>query len=305
MKLFAKRIVGFSLLGAFLLATPFAMAARDRMPSPYNSLPWTYGGKSGDKVTLCGVLEMDLPEGYATLSKSGTQRLNTMTENPQTDECATIAPVSMDWFVMLGYDKIGYVKDDDEIDPDALMKDMKRGIEYGNKERKQRGWPELEMVGWVIKPKYDKSVNRLIWATKLTSDGHESINYETRILGREGVTEVILVSAPEDMDQAIKEFNMLASKMSYVEGKRYDEFKDGDKVAKYGLAALITGGVVAAAAQSGFLKSFGKIIGAAVIAVGAFVANFFRKLFGRKVAGDQTDEASGNIDDDNNQPPTV
>ena len=309
MKLLFKQISLVMLLGMFAFQSSFAVAKPAQMPDYYKGLPWKYGEAAGKGVKLCNVLEVKLPEGYASLEKAGTQQLNRLTENPETDECATIAPTSMDWFVMFRYDPIGYVKDDEKIDPDQLLKEMKEGNEVGNEERKKHGWAPLEMVGWVIKPTYDKEVNRLIWATKLRSGADESVNYETRILGREGVTEVILVSAPEDMDRAVKEFNELAKKMEYVQGKRYDEFTDGDRIAKVGLAALITGGAVAAAVQTGLLanlgallKGAGKLIGAAVIGVGAFVVNLFRR---KKKEGTEAEGTTVNIDDENNQPPTV
>ena len=291
MKLLTKRLLGTMIIGALLSSASAIFAqAPEKMPAPYNSLPWVYGKKDEDKkVKICNILDVKLPEGYALLHKPGTQQLNTMTENPQTNECATIAPSSLNWFAMFEYDPIGYVKDDEKIDPDELMKQMKEGNKIANEERAKRGWAPLEMVGWVKEPSYDKSVNRLAWAVRLKSEGQQTDNYETRVLGREGVTEVILVAAPEDMDAAIAELNqMLAKNIEYADGKRYDEFKDGDRLAKYGLAALITGGAVAVAAQSGLLKAVVKFIWIPIAAAGAFIGNLFRRK--KKGAEDINDQ---------------
>ena len=60
----------------------------------------------------------------------------------------------------------------------------------------------------------------------------------------------------------------------------------GDKVAEYGLTALIAGGVGAAAAKSGILAKMGKGIIAALLAAIAGLRSLAARLFGRK--GDAT-----------------
>jgi len=45
-----------------------------------------------------------------------------------------------------------------------------------------------------------------------------------------------------------------------VEGQRYAEFRPGDKIAEYGLAALITGGAAAVALKTGLFQKFWKLI---------------------------------------------
>jgi uncharacterized membrane-anchored protein len=62
---------------------------------------------------------------------------------------------------------------------------------------------------------------------------------------------------------------LLGQNYTYVAGQRYAEFKQGDKIAEYGLAALVLGGAGAAALKFGFFQKFWKLIvfgGAALIA---------------------------------------
>ena len=59
------------------------------------------------------------------------------------------------------------------------------------------------------------------------------------------------------------------------------EFQPGDKVAKYGLAALVAGGAAAAVVKG---KGLFKIIGIAILAGLAAVGSFFKKIFGKKDA---------------------
>ena len=73
--------------------------------------------------------------------------------------------------------------------------------------------------------------------------------------------------------------------VDFKEGNRYADFDPKvDKVAKYGLAALVAGGALAAAAKLGFLKLLWLGILAAkkfiIIGIAALVT-FFKKLFNR------------------------
>lgn len=110
------------------------------------------------------------------------------------------------------------------------------------------------------------------------------MNYTVRILGRSGVMNAILVTTPETLLTDLQEFRTALNGYDFVAGQRYAEFKQGDKVAEYGLAALIIGGAAAAAAKSGIFKVLGKFAGVIGVAVIGTVGVFFRKFFKRKAA---------------------
>jgi uncharacterized membrane-anchored protein len=91
----------------------------------------------------------------------------------------------------------------------------------------------------------------------------------------------ILVSDPESLEREIAEFKTALTGYDFTAGQRYAEFRAGDKVAEYGLAALVLGGAAAVATKTGFFKAFGKLIVVGVVALGAAVAAAFKKLTGR------------------------
>ena len=86
-----------------------------------------------------------------------------------------------------------------------------------------------------------------------------------------------LVCDPQQMDATLPVSRELLGDFSYTSGHRYEEWRKGDKVAKYGLTALVAGGAAAVALKSGLFKHLWKLIVAAAIAVGAF----FKRIFGR------------------------
>src|SRR6266436_3538559 len=65
---------------------------------------------------------------------------------------------------------------------------------------------------------------------------------------------------PTSLDKDIKSFKTALAGFDFNSGQNYSEFRSGDKVAEYGLAALIVGGAAAAAAKSGAFKFLGKFM---------------------------------------------
>jgi uncharacterized membrane-anchored protein len=88
--------------------------------------------------------------------------------------------------------------------------------------------------------------------------------------------EACLVVDPEQMAAMVPLFKRALGTFAFKSGHRYSEFVSGDKIATYGLAALVTGGAVAVAAKSGLLRYAWKLIVVGVAAVGGI----FKKLFG-------------------------
>src|SRR5262249_13164281 len=149
------------------------------------------------------------------------------------------------WSVIFEFNDIGYVKDTDKDDltknADKLLAAIKRGNAQANKERERNGNPPLEIVGWETPPRYDPTTHNLEWCIRAPSAGKAILNYNTRLLGRKGVMEVVLVVDPEDLESTLPEFRKLLTGYTFDTGQTYAEFRSGDKVAKYGLAALVLG----------------------------------------------------------------
>jgi uncharacterized membrane-anchored protein len=193
--------------------------------------------------------------------------------------------------VYFEYDDVGYVKDDDKdkLDADKLMKAIRAGNDEGNKERKRHGNPPLIIVGWEQEPKYDEQTHNLTWAIRATSEGQPILNYNTRLLGRKGVMEVVLVCDPENLTTILPTFNNLLADHKFNSGESYAEYKPGDRVAKYGLGALVLGGAAVGAAKLGllawlgvFLKKGWKAIVVALVAVAAVFKKILNKITGNR-----------------------
>lgn len=227
-------------------------------------------------VPLSGQAVLRLPAnfGYVPPAEAG-QYLEAL-GNPTTGGVAgLVVPIDNqkgDWFVVIGYMPSGYIKDDDakEWDADELLASLRAGTEEDNKQRAQMGIPGLEIMGWVEPPKYDESTRRLVWSIAARNQGQSAdrdtgVNYNTYALGREGYFSLNLVTAQSTVMQDKPAVHALLSALQFDEGKRYTDFNpDTDRVAEYGLAALVAG---AAAKKVGLLA-----------AIALFFAKFWKLL---------------------------
>ena len=281
-KSIAAAVVGLSLsLGVWAKTE-----ATQELPAEIKALHWQESGKGeiADKASV------KIPSGYAFLGEADTSKLLQAFGNPPSSDHFLIAPKSLDWFAVFSYDDTGYVKDDEKIDADDLLKSMQSGDKAGNEQRKKLGLEALYTDGWQVPPHYDTATKRLEWGLRLRGEtGEKNVNYTSRILGRSGVMTATLVSDTATLAQNTDEFKKVLAGFDYNSGQTYAEFKNGDKVAAIGLGALVLGGAAAVATKkglwgaiAGFLAAGWKIIAAAAVALFAGIG----KLFGRKKAAE-------------------
>jgi uncharacterized membrane-anchored protein len=202
---------------------------------------------------------------------------------------AEIGPASPEsWGVVITYDEDGYVKDDEaaSINYNDLLKQMQDGTREGNQERIKQGYDAIELVGWAAPPHYDKAAHKLYWAKELSFAGapEHTLNYDIRALGRRGVLSLNAVASIGQLQAIEKDMRQVLGFVTFNEGHRYSDYVPGaDKVAAYGIGALITGGILA---KAGFFKLLlGALIAGKkfVILALAALGAFLKKLFsGRK-----------------------
>lgn len=273
-----KNLFAASLL---LAAVCFSGGATAQDEAP--AFEWQRGpatGAIGDNATI------EIPTDYVFLDTAETRRYVVMSENIPSDDEHLFAPTSDNWDAYFSFSPEGYIKDNETLDPDELMASMKSSQEAANIERRRRGWTEVQMVGWHIEPRYDPQTRVLEWATVLQDEAaKQTINYNTRILGRKGIMTVQLVSSPEKFDTSLVEFKDALKGFKYKQGERYADYRAGDHVAEYGLAALVAGGAVAFASKKGFFGMIAAFFAAAwkvIIPVFVGLGVWVRRLFGKK-----------------------
>ncbi|MBY0505396.1 MAG: DUF2167 domain-containing protein [Bryobacteraceae bacterium] len=256
--------------------------SKEEAKTPEPKIAWQ---KGPIKAKLGAIAMVDVPEGYAFADAENTRLFLQATGNlPGGNEYGTIANMKSNWFVVFEFDESGYVKDDEKetLDEAALLKSLQEGQEASNERRKEAGLTLLKLEGWFEKPHYDKATNNLVWATLASSKDGKTVNHNMRLLGRRGVMSAVLVADPEQMQTAVKEYSGLIGKFEYNPDDKYSAFRSGDKIAEYGLSALVLGGAAAAAVKGGLLKTLTKfliagwkLVALALVGFGAAIKRLF------------------------------
>lgn len=238
--------------------------------------------------------ELAVPEGFIFFPTKGAQTmLKQMGNLISGDEEGLIIHEKDGWLVAFEFSDDGYVKDDekDKLDAAKILKQMQDSEEGGNEARKEAGLPAQHTVGFAIPPHYNEQTQNLEWAIRFTTEGQpgETINHRTKVLGRRGVMDVTLACGPDELNAVLPDFRRLMEKYRYVEGETYAEYRQGDKLATYGLIGAVAGGAALMAGKAGLFSKLGVLIAkggkaviVGVIALFAGIAKLFGKIFGRR-----------------------
>jgi len=297
-----KNFGGAALAASIICALPAFAQAQDNQQQAQadlvrqvESLKWVHGPAT---VPIGSEANIRIPKGVRYLDPAGTSLFLKLNGNPAADNDYTIAPeAGVGWFAILEFDAAGYVSDKEKVDPDALLKQIKSNEVEDNKERASAGQPGLVVDRWVVPPHYDTASHNLEWGTVMHTDsGDQLVNYTSRILGRDGVTKAILVSDPKSLPVDLQQYRAAMSGFAYLPAKKYEDHQSGDKMAEYGLGALVAGGAAAAVVKTGLLGglfaailkfgvAFYKLIVVGVLAVYAAMRKQIARLFKRATPG--------------------
>ncbi|WP_207493465.1 DUF2167 domain-containing protein [Aridibaculum aurantiacum] len=239
-----------------------------------------------------GIATLNIPAGFKFLNAEQSQYVITeIWGNPQRPDVLGMlfpqhgAPFAdSSYAFIISYDAIGHVKDDDadEIDYDAMLKEMQDSEAEVNKERTQQGFGTLHFVGWAQKPFYDKNKKVLHWAKEIhfgDEEGENTLNYDIRLLGRKGVLSFNAVAGMSGLELVKQDIDKVLAMPDFTEGNKYSDFNpDVDQVAAYTVGGLVAGKVLAKAGLFALLLKFWKLIVGGIVAVGYGI----RKFFGRK-----------------------
>ena len=276
-----------SLLLALLLASPVAFAQSpnsDSAPAEHSggtevqraaaiaqfeaSLHFLRG-----KITLPGEFaSLNLSPGFRFLGAADAKRVLVDAWGNPPEAAAEVlgmvfpaegSPLAKDaWAVVITYEKDGYVKDEeaDSIDYKQLLEQMQESTAAANEERRKAGYGTVKLVGWAQPPFYDKATHKLHWAKHLKFDDAPggTLNYDIRVLGRYGVLSMNAVAGIDQLDAVKQGMQEVLAFTEFNAGHRYADFNSSsDKVAAYGLAALVAGGV---AAKMGLFAKLGVLL---------------------------------------------
>jgi uncharacterized membrane-anchored protein len=290
-KIYLLILSGF-LLAAFSLRAEDKPKSREEVIKILKSLKY----QQGEIKLRGGLATLNVPTNFAYLSPDDAQKvLVKLWGNPPNSKNlgmlmpAGKTPLDDDrWAVTISFTEDGYVKDDDagKINYDDLLKTMRKDTREASAEREKQGYHSVELIGWAAPPHYDAETHKMYWAKELKfgNQTEDTLNYNIRMLGRRGVLVLNGIGSMDQLPELEKASPDILAMVNFNDGNRYADFDPKvDKVATYGLAALVAGGI---AAKLGlfklvwvFILAAKKFIIIGCVAIGAW----FKKTFGKKL----------------------
>jgi len=247
----------------------------------------------GDIKLANGVATLHVPEDFYYLNPNDTETvLVRIWGNPPSGvkTLGMLFPEGVkpfdtnSWGVTVEYEEDGYVSDENanDIDYDDMLFQMQDSTEEVSKARVQQGYEPIRLVGWAAEPYYDQDAHKLHWAKEIkfgTQDVH-TLNYNIRVLGRKGVLVLNFIAGMDQLYMINSKIDTVLNIAEFNEGSRYSDFDpDMDKVAAYGIGALIAGKV---AAKLGLFATVLLLFKKFWIFLIVVFGGFFKKLFGGK-----------------------
>ena len=284
--------MGLLVAASLLCAAPFTAAAQEDEGMSAEQFVQSLHFRNGTIEVPEAKARFNLDGDFRYLDKADARRvLEDLWGNPpDEDVLGLIVPRSpgltdeQSWAVVVTWSDDGYVSDDDasKIDYTQLLHDMQEQTREANPEREKAGYGSLQLIGWAVPPRYDAGNNKLYWAKELQFDGeaNHSLNYDIRVLGRHGYLSLNAVSGMAELALVREGMEKLLPMAEFEPGARYaDHNPKTDKVAAYGVATLIGGGLAAKAglfAKLGLLLAkFWKLLLIGVVLLGGTVKKFF------------------------------
>ena len=207
------------------------------------------------RVELGHDLVMELPADYLYLDPPQAKQLMERNGNLWNDNLlGVVVKQDADWLITIRYTEEGYVKDDEaaKLKADDLLKQDPRRNGRGQRRARQA---RIQAA----------ARGRVVGAAALRSSGpphglgdaaaprgaaDESVNFNTRVLGRKGFVAINLIDAVDAIEASKPAAAAILAATTYTPGARYEDFNGKtDKVAEYGLTALVLGGAGLAALE--------------------------------------------------------
>lgn len=195
-------------------------------------------------------------------------------------------PAVTSWGAIITYEEDGYIDDEgaEKINYDRMATEIREAMNAANPERVKQGYEPLTFIGWAEQPHYDKANHKLYWAKEMRfgEAPENTLNYNIRILGRKGVLVVNAIAMKDQLQEVSQKTAQLLPLIDFNPGHRYADFVPGkDKVAEYGIAALVAGTVAAKAGLFKWLIALliagKKIVVVAFVGLLAAIKNLFKR----------------------------
>lgn len=264
-----------------------AVFANDNIPKTteerakaFQSLEWNEHGSHELKLSNS---KIDLPKGYFILLGDQAKKERLINGDSSSSETIDAVIYSEDDKnnVILEFYPEGYISLDDwdKVDANAMLTEISEGTEAANKERAKIGLEPLHVVGWIKPPYLNRKTNTVYWSIEGKDDENSFVNSIALRLSRNGYEKFTLMTDKETFTSGPNVLQKMLRVHNFDSGYRYEDHVPGDKMAEYGIAALVAASVGAKIAKATglflILKKFGALILGAIAGIFYKIKNYF------------------------------
>lgn len=236
------------------------------------------------------------PEGYVLLNETETKTfLVDVCGNPESAADGALGCLvpnvndvykdDVPYFFVISDEMCGYVRDNDAADiaySELLIEMQKDGKEANDEYRKTHpDYPVVRLVGWAEPPYYDKARHTLYWGKLLDFQQEtKTINYDMRVLGKEGFVIVQAVGDENDLAELKTTGQRMLGCIAFDKGYTYADFNESkDHVAEWTIGGLVAGKILTKVGFWAIIAKFWKIILLALIGGWAAFKGVILRLF--------------------------
>src|SRR5947208_2110894 len=161
-----------------------------------------------------------------------------------------LCPNSGDWWIVLAFSDIGYVKDParEVADEAGNLKALLERAQFENKDRMKQGAAPIASLEWESRPTFDDAAKTVEWALRATTQpkkGHSEtvVNQTFRVLCRHGALDAVTARAYRGFKD-LAPLKELMKGLTVKEEESYASYHEGDKLFASNPGQLFRGDIV-------------------------------------------------------------
>jgi uncharacterized membrane-anchored protein len=240
---------------------------------------------AGDYTLPESKSKLTIPPDFFGLFGAEARRALELTNGTSHAQDEALLVDKQDDLIVFDWQPEGYVSSDDwaDVDATAMLRTITEHTATENIEREKRHLSDLTIAGWLKEPTLDRASNTAFWTIEVQDSGKALVNSTALRLARQGYERIVWVADKARYGNSTVLQTMLTAN-DFPIGTRYVDHATGDKMAGYGVAALVAtvaGAKVAKAAGFvGLLVLLKKAWLIPVVLFGAFrrkIVGFFKR----------------------------
>lgn len=223
-----------AILGVFSISLQPQCRAQSLLNSSGSTVNWISGPQTMSVGTYA---DIQVPQGYRWVDGQAARAVLEGQNNPVPDDLiGVLVPDSGKWWAVVEFAPAGYLKDAKEFSSPVAVKYAETAL---NDQRARQGLSSISSLDWQSKPVYDGLAHTLTWSLQVQTASSKALDERLVMLGRHGILQITAVQPYPFTDAPF--MKGLASDVSFKDGERYTDYQTGDKIARIGMAELITG----------------------------------------------------------------